>query len=96
MAIIVEQDKKPVNFLGIISTIVIIAVLFIGGYFVFFKKPELIEIVSPNNLGNLDELSKINFDPSEVLNSQTFKLLRQFAVGVPNLTPGRINPFKPF
>ncbi|MEK7464755.1 MAG: hypothetical protein AAB617_03180 [Patescibacteria group bacterium] len=96
MAIIVEQEKKSVNWVAVISTTIIIAVLFLGSYFVFFKKPELIEVVAPSSLESLSNISKLSFDAESVLGSPTFKLLRQYELQVAPGTPGRSNPFRPF
>ncbi|MCP6720200.1 MAG: hypothetical protein KJI72_02685 [Patescibacteria group bacterium] len=96
MAITIEQEKKPVNWVAILTAVVIVVVLFIGTYFLFFKKPELIEIVTPGTLQDVSKISKLSFDPESVLNSPTFKLLRQYGTGVTVPTPGRSNPFKPF
>ncbi len=96
MAITVEEEKKPVNWIAITITIVLVGVIFLGSYFIFFKKPEIIEIVVPGSLRELNELSKIDFDPSNVINAPTFKILRQFSAVVTSTTPGRSNPFKPF
>ncbi len=96
MAIIVEEEKKPANLSVIASTVVVIAVLFIGSYLLFFKKPELIDIVSSGSANDLNRISKLNFNPEDVVNNPVFKSLRQFGGSVPNLTPGRSNPFKPF
>ena len=96
MAITIEQEKKPVNWVAILTTVIIIAVLFVGAYFLFFKKPELIELVAPGTLRDVSKISRLSFDPESVLNSPTFKLLRQYGTSVTIPTPGRSNPFKPF
>lgn len=96
MAITVEQEKKPINWVAALVTIIIVAVLFIGSYFLFFKKPELIEIVVPGTLQNVSSISRLTVDPEDVLNLPTFKLLRQYGTSVTIPTPGRSNPFKPF
>lgn len=96
MAITIEEEKKPVNWITIVITIVLVGVIFLGSYFIFFKKPEIIEIVVPGSLKELNELSKIDFDPSNVINAPAFKILRQFSAVVTSTTPGRSNPFKPF
>ncbi len=96
MAIVVEEEKKPVNLAAIASTIVVVLVLFIGAYLLFFKKPQLIDIVSPGSANDLTRISKLNFNPEEVVNNPVFKSLRNFGGAVTNSTPGRNNPFKPF
>lgn len=96
MAIILEEERQPTNWVAVLSALVVIIVLFVGSYFLFFKKPELIEVVAPKKLQDLGNLSKVTFDPESVINDPTFKLLRQYGTQVTLPTPGRSNPFKPF
>jgi hypothetical protein len=96
MAIVLEEEKKSVNWIAILTTLIIIVVLFIGSYFLFFKKPELIEVVAPGGLQGVRQISKISFNPEDVLNAPIFKLLRQYGTTPEVPTPGRNNPFRPF
>lgn len=96
MAIVLEEEKKPVNWVAALTTIIIIVVLFIGAYFLFFKKPELIEVVAPGGLQGVSQISRISFNPEGVLSAPTFKLLRQYGTAQDVPTPGRTNPFRPF
>ena len=96
MAIVLEEEKRPTNWVAILSVVIIVVVLFVGSYFLFFKKPELIEIVVPKSLQDIGTLSKLSFDPSSVINSPVLKLLRQYGTNISQVTPGRSNPFRPF
>ncbi|HXF43992.1 MAG TPA: hypothetical protein VNK70_00790 [Candidatus Paceibacterota bacterium] len=96
MAIVVQEEKKGTNWVAILSTLVIIFAIFAGAYYLFFKKPELIEVVTPGSLQNVSNISKISFDPQAVLNSPTWKILRQYGSTPTIPSPGRSNPFKPF
>ncbi len=96
MAIVVEEEKKPVNWVALLTTIIIIVVLFLGAYFLFFKKPELIEVVVPGSLKEVSQLSQVSFDPDSVLSSPAFKLLRQYGTAITPAATGRSNPFLPF
>ncbi len=96
MAIIVEQEKKSVNWFAVVIAIVVIGVVFFGAYFLFFKRPDVIEVVTPGKLDQINKLSKISFQPEEVVNSPSFKSLRQYGSSTtPTQTQGRENPFKP-
>lgn len=95
MAITIEQQKKSVNWFGILLVVVILLVILGGGYFLFFKKPELIDVVAPGNLGDLQKLSEIQLKPGELFNSPEFKLLKQYSTTLDLPNPGRDNPFKP-
>ncbi len=96
MAIIIEEEKKAVNWFGIILALVVVGVLFAGGYILFFKKPELIEVVAPGKFQDLSKISQLSFNPQELLDSPQFKALKQFGVDVTVPQPGRSNPFKPY
>ena len=96
MAITIEEEKKPVNWIGIIGAIVIVASIFIGGYYLFFKKPELIEVVVPSNLQDLNKIAQVKFNPQEVVDSVVFKALRDYSQPLQLPPKGRPNPFKPF
>lgn len=96
MAISIEQEKKKVKWLNIIGAIIIVGAIFIGSYFLFFRKPELIEVVVPGQFQDLSKLSQVKFNPQELLSSPKFKILRQFQVKTQPETPGRSNPFQPF
>lgn len=96
MAIIVEEARPPRNWGTIIGTVILISLLFFGVYFLFFKKPVLIEMVIPAPVEKTQQLSKITFDPLSVQGSEVFKSLRQYS-SLP--TPGELgrnNPFSPF
>ncbi len=96
MAIIVEQEKKPVNWFNIAIVTVFVVVLFLLMYFIFFKKPELVEVVVPAKLQNLSQISQAQLDPTPVVNelNQYFSNNTSQSVSIP--TPGRSNPFQPF
>ena len=97
MAILVEEEKKPVNWVGILTVIVVVGVLFAGGYYVFFKDPGVIEgLTAPKDVQNITQLSKTNINPSEVLQSSDFKNLHDLADPLVLPSAGRANPFKPF
>ncbi len=96
MAILIEEERHPTNWIGIIFSVLIVALLFTGGYYLFFKRPELIEVVVPPKLQALKELSRAQFDPKSVLDSPIFKSLRDYSFKLTPPTPGRDNPFKQF
>lgn len=93
MAIVVEQEKKKVNWITALSVAVFLAVVFFGGYYLFFKQPELIDVVAPAELERLRAISSVRFDPREVVDSPAFQGLRPFAGTVPTPLTGKANPF---
>ncbi len=94
MAVIIDEEKKPVNWLMLGIVIAVVVIVFVGGYYLFFKKPELIETVAPQELDRLNSLSQVSFDPAGVLNSSVFKALRQYTTPPVLPTAGRDNPFE--
>lgn len=96
MAITLEQERKPINWLSVLLTLIIVAVLFGGAYVLFFKKPELVEVVVPSKFENIQEISRLTFNPQELLTSPEFKLLKQYGGKISPPAPGRSNPFQPY
>jgi hypothetical protein len=92
MAISIEQKNK-VNWIAVLTTFIVVVVLFVGAYFLFFKKPELVEVVVPGRFEDISKFSEIDFKPKELLNSPEFKILRKFEVNIEASTPGKSNPF---
>jgi hypothetical protein len=96
MAIILEEEKKPTNWASIVGTITIVFLVFIGAYYLFFKKPELIDEVIPPSLSNLNVISQIHqIDPQAIVNSSNFKILRDYTTPLVTPATGRGNPFRP-
>ncbi len=93
MAIVVEQEKKKANWITILSVVVFLAVVFFGGYYLFFKQPELIDVVAPAELERLRAISSVRFNPREVVDSPIFQGLRDFAGTAPSPRTGKANPF---
>lgn len=96
MAIIVEEEKRSANWVNIAIAAVVIVVVFAGAYFIFFKQPQLIEVVTPSGLKEIGTISQLSFDPQSVVSSPVFKSLKQYGSPVtPPATTGRANPFAP-
>ena len=96
MAIILEEEKKPVNWFGMIAGIVAALIVLIGGYYLFFKKPQFIEVVVPGPLQQIETISKVPpLDPQAVINSSNFRALRDYTTPLPEPVKGRQNPFAP-
>lgn len=96
MAIIIEEEKRQNNWVGIAVGAVVVVVLFVGAYFLFFKRPQLIEVVTPKQLQEINKISAVSFDPDAVVSSPVFKALRQYGNPVASpQTAGRANPFAP-
>lgn len=96
MSILIEEEKQSVNWVSVGVTLVIVIFVFFSVYYILFKKPELIEIVSPAPLEELKKITSITFSPDAVLNNPVFRSLKSAAPQPQPPSPGRSNPFLPF
>ena len=96
MAIIVKEREKVANWLSPVIWVLVICLIFGLVYFLFFKQPELVEIIQPIELQRASRLANIKFDPSEVIQSEVFKTLQQYAEPPTIGEVGRSNPFIPY
>lgn len=96
MAIIVEEEKKPVNWFNVVVAAVIVAVVFAVVYFIFFKNPELIDVVVPGGLNGINQLSQVQVDPAPVVGTLNKYFTGNFGSSLTIPTPGRPNPFLPY
>lgn len=96
MAIVVHEQRSGVNIVRILIWLMILSVIGAVFYYIFFKKPALVEIVAPPNFQNTQELSKINLDPESVINTPAFQSLKQYITLPSPSNFGRPNPFLPF
>lgn len=96
MAILVQEEKKPVNWIGMLTVLFVVVAVFVLSYFLFFKRPEVIEQVVPGKFADINKISKVKFDPEAVISSESFQALQNYAPSfVPRETPGKPNPFRP-
>ncbi len=78
-----------------LTAIFIVVAVFVLSYFLFFKRPEVIERVTPQKFEDINKISKVTFDPEAVVNSESFKALKNYAPSfTPRESPGKPNPFK--
>ncbi|KKR88946.1 MAG: hypothetical protein UU85_C0008G0003 [Candidatus Wolfebacteria bacterium GW2011_GWA2_42_10] len=94
MAILIEEEKRKINWFALIVVLAIVAALTAAVYYFFFTNPPLIEVVVPGRLKMLEETSRIKLNPAEILDSPALKNLK---IQVPELVPESAfnpNPFK--
>lgn len=96
MAIVLKEQKRGVNWFAAIVFIFFFAVVIGGGYYLFFAETPGIEIVAPSVLQSTAEIADVQFDPSQVINHQTLKELRQFGSPSGIGVLGKSNPFISF
>lgn len=96
MAIILEHEKKQVSWIAVLTVFLALAVIFAGAYFLFFKRPEIIDIAIPKKFDDLNMISRISFNPDDVIQSPAFRSLRQYEIVITQTqAPGKANPFQP-
>ena len=94
MAIVVEEEHKSHQSLtGLITGGIVFVILAVAVYYVFFKRPDLVEVVTPANFANTAVLSHINLQPDEVINSAAFQALSTQVQPVATSTGTGANPF---
>ena len=93
MAIIVEQERKKINWFAVLLIIFLVAV--IGGviYYFFFVAPPLLDKIVPLPLRSLRDLSSAELHPETILNSPSFQILRQYVNPIEVGAVGKLNPF---
>ena len=95
MAIIVEEGKKGIGFLNILTWLVVIGIIIFATYYIFFKQADVVDVIIPSKdaFDNIDQLSKIALDPS-ILDNPTLKSLTETISGS-LVGHGRLDPFAP-
>ena len=95
MAIQIQQEKQKVNVINLLIGFVVVVSLFAGVYFFLFRRPEIIDVVLPNDLQNLSKISDIPFQPERVFSSEKYKALREYGGQIVPPQAGKANPFLP-
>ncbi|MFA5098778.1 MAG: hypothetical protein WC461_00975 [Candidatus Paceibacterota bacterium] len=93
MAIIVEEEKRRINWFPLILWISLSGIIIALAYYLFFAPTPLIEKVISQNTQTLKDLSGIKLNPEEVVNNPKFQILRQYINPVEAGMPGKSNPF---
>lgn len=96
MSILIEEEKKPINWLALLIVIFAVAVLGFGTYYLFFAPAPAIEIILPATLQSANQITNIAGDSATVLTSDAFKALKPSGSGPSIGQTGRANPFLPF
>ncbi len=93
MAIVIEEEKRRINWFTLAVIILIVATIVATIYYLFFASVPLIEKVAPPRLQSLKEISSLKLQPEDVLNNQTFQILRQYINPIEVGPSGKTNPF---
>lgn len=95
MAIVIEERKNQASIMGILSWLVVLGMIVFVVYYIFVRKPEIIEFNTPDNLRAIEQIQSIQLDPGIAKLPQ---MTQRTQVGQPlnTQTTGRPNPFLPF
>ena len=97
MAIVIEEEKRKFNWFGLALVVALVLGVVLGVYYLFFSPVPLIEKVIPQRVQSIKDISSTDFRPDAILNSETFKILKQYSspVEAPLPQTPRSNPFLP-
>jgi len=93
MAIVIEEEKRKINWLALGIIILIISTVIIAIYYLFFAPVPFIEKIAPARLQSLQDLSSINLEPEAIVNSPNFQILRRYVNPIEVGPAGKSNPF---
>ncbi len=96
MAIIVEEERQQSNTPSALGWIVVLAIVAVAGYYLFFAPAPQGIVTAPPAFQDIAAITKINFDPSVVVSSTAFEMLKQSVPEPTSTGPvplGRANPF---
>ena len=94
MAILIEEEKKKINWFALLSIIVVAGILFATVYYLFFINPESIEVIVPHRLKVLEQVEQIKFNPAEILDNPILRNLTQKVAPIIPEPTFNSNPFK--
>lgn len=95
MAIIIEEKTNGSGIITFLIWLAILGIIAASAYYVFFKKPELVEFNASSNFKNIQQLSKISINSDQLINNPQFQALKQY-ITVPSLESISINRPNPF
>src|SRR3989344_3072701 len=94
MAIIIEEEKKQYSHLSsMIVWVTVVAIILLAVYYVFFKRPDIIEISAPADFKEIEGILEIGVAPEEVVQSPAFQGLKLYTSPLVPSTQGKSNPF---
>lgn len=95
MAILIEQEKRKINWFNIIVIGSIVFILAITIYYLFFINPASLETVIPSRLKLLQEVNQMKvINPIEFINNPELKKLKPFVRPIIPDAAFNPNPFK--
>jgi hypothetical protein len=96
MAIVVEEEKKRSNILGLAGWFVFLAVFIAAIYYIFFVTPAVVSIPTTGTLATIAPIVSANLSPQSIVGSSQFESLQSNITLPTPASPnsvGRSNPF---
>jgi len=94
MAILIEEEKKRINWFALLGAIIVIGILAATAYYMFFINPSSIDVVIPHRLKALEQVDQIKFNPAEILDNPALKNLSPKMIPFIPQPTFNANPFK--
>ena len=98
MAILLEGEKKKMNWMPIGIVAALLAIVFASTYYLFFTPEPFIEVIAPAAIKEKTQISSINLTQniSDLQKEKTLTNLREKVPSPTTGTLGRSNPFLVF
>jgi len=93
MAILIEEEKRKINWFALVIVVLIIAAIIGATYYLFFSPTPLIEKVVPSSVQSLQVLSNIKLQPELIINNPKFQVLKTYINPIETGAVGKNNPF---
>lgn len=94
MAIVLEEKENKNIWVKIAIIAVLVLILAAAVYYVFFAPVPAFEIIVPPPLESAQKITSFQVDPTNVVNSEAFRILRSYTSLPTTGVLGRDNPFK--
>jgi len=93
MAIFIEEKTDSGAVVNVVIWLTILAIISASIYYIFFKKPQLVEFTASASFKNIEQLSKISINSDKLINNQTFQTLKPYITVAEPDNFGNANPF---
>ena len=93
MAILIEEEKRKINWFALVIVVLIVIAIVGATYYLFFAPTPLIEKVVPSSVQSLQVLSNIKLQPELIINNPKFQVLKTYINPMETGTVGKDNPF---
>lgn len=93
MAIVIQEEKRKINWFALGVVVLIMAIIFGAIYYLFFVQPSLIEKATSPQLQSVKDLSEIKLDTDAIFNNPNFQILKQYINPIEIGQAGKNNPF---